>query len=57
MLQPGIAFFEEGLGYKRKSAMGILAALTGLGTFIIWWFSKDLKARSICSPTVINPFS
>jgi len=44
MLQPGIAFFEEGLGYKRKSAMGILAALTGLGTFIIWWFSKDLKA-------------
>ena len=44
MLQPGIAFFEEGLGLKRKSAMGLLAGLTGLGTLLVWWFSKDLKA-------------
>lgn len=44
MLQPGIAFFEEGLRLKRKAAMGALALLTGLGTMIVWWFSKDLKA-------------
>ncbi|HTL69595.1 MAG TPA: sodium-dependent transporter [Lacunisphaera sp.] len=44
MLQPGVAFFEEGLRLKRKAAMGALALLTGLGTMIVWWFSKDLKA-------------
>jgi len=44
MLQPGVAFFEEGLALKRKAAMGLLALLTGLGTLIVWWFSKDLKA-------------
>jgi len=44
MLQPGIVFFEEGLGLGRKAAMGCLALLTGLGTLMVWWFSKDLKA-------------
>lgn len=44
MLQPGIAFFEEGLGIGRKRAMTILAVLTGAGTLLVWWFSKDLKA-------------
>ncbi|AOS43533.1 Sodium:neurotransmitter symporter family protein [Lacunisphaera limnophila] len=44
MLQPGIAFFEEGLGLGRKSAMGVLGLLTALGTALVWWFSKDLKA-------------
>ncbi|MSU46503.1 MAG: sodium:calcium symporter [Lacunisphaera sp.] len=44
MLQPGIAFFEEGLGLKRKAAMLSLVLLTGLGTLVVWFFSKDLKA-------------
>lgn len=44
MLQPGIAFFEEGLGLGRKTAMGVLGLLTALGTALVWWFSKDLKA-------------
>lgn len=44
MLQPGIAFFEEGLGLGRKSAMGVLGLLTAMGTSLVWWFSKDLKA-------------
>jgi SNF family Na+-dependent transporter len=44
MLQPGIVFFEEGLGLGRKAAMGFLAILTGAGTLIVWWFSRDLKA-------------
>lgn len=44
MLQPGVVFFEEGLGLGRKAAMAFLGVLTGLGTLIVWWFSKDLKA-------------
>lgn len=44
MLQPGIAFFQEGLGFTRRAALGVLAGLTGLGTLVVWWFSKDLKA-------------
>lgn len=44
MLQPGIAFFEEGLGLARKPAMMVLGLLTALGTALVWWFSKDLKA-------------
>lgn len=44
MLQPGIAFFEEGLGLGRKPAMMFLGLVTALGTSLVWWFSKDLKA-------------
>lgn len=44
MLQPGIAFFQEGLGLGRKPAMAILGLLTAIGTALVWWFSKDLKA-------------
>jgi SNF family Na+-dependent transporter len=43
MLQPGIAFFEEGLGLGRKPAMLILGLITAIGTALVWWFSKDLK--------------
>jgi neurotransmitter:Na+ symporter, NSS family len=44
MLQPGIAFFEEGFGLGRKASIGFLAFMTAIGTGIVWWFSKDLKA-------------
>lgn len=44
MLQPGIAFFEEGLGLSRKPAMAILGLMTAFGTLLVWWFSKELKA-------------
>lgn len=44
MLQPGIAFFEEGLGLGRKPALAFLGLLTAIGTLMVWWFSKDLKA-------------
>jgi neurotransmitter:Na+ symporter, NSS family len=43
MLQPGIAFLEEGLGLGRKPAMLILGLITAIGTALVWWFSKDLK--------------
>ena len=44
MLQPGIAFLEEGLGIKRKASVTLLGFLTGIGTMFVWFFSKDLKA-------------
>ncbi len=44
MLHPGLAFIVEGLGLKRKAAMMLLGGLTGIGTLIVWFFSKDLKA-------------
>ncbi len=44
MLQPGIAFLEEGLGLKRKASVALLGAITAIGTVFVWYFSKDLKA-------------
>ena len=44
MLQPGIAFLEEGLGLGRKASVAMLGLITGIGTLLIWYFSKDLKA-------------
>jgi SNF family Na+-dependent transporter len=44
MLQPGIAFLEEGLGLGRKASVSLLGFVTSIGTLMVWWFSKDLKA-------------
>ena len=44
MLQPGIAFLEEGLEISRKQSCALLGFVTGVGTLFIWYFSKDLKA-------------
>lgn len=44
MLQPGIAFLEEGLGIGRKASVALLGFVTGIGTLFVWYFSKDLKA-------------
>lgn len=44
MLQPGIAFLEEGLGIKRKASVALLGLVTAIGTLLVWYFSKDLKA-------------
>lgn len=44
MLQPGIAFLEEGLGLGRKASVALLGLVTGLGTLFVWYFSRDLKA-------------
>lgn len=47
MLQPGIAFLEEGLGLGRKAAMAFLGFGTAVGTLFVWWFSRDLKALDV----------
>lgn len=44
MLQPGIAFLEEGLGLDRKASVALLGLVTAIGTLFVWYFSKDLMA-------------
>jgi NSS family neurotransmitter:Na+ symporter len=44
MLQPGIAFLEEGLGLDRRASVALLGLVTAIGTMFVWYFSKDLKA-------------
>lgn len=44
MLQPGLAFLEEGLGIGRKQAVALLGFVTAIGCAFVVYFSKDLKA-------------
>lgn len=44
MLQPGIAFLEEGLNIGRKTSVTLLGALTGAGSLFVIYFSKGLVA-------------
>jgi SNF family Na+-dependent transporter len=44
MLQPVIAFLEEGLGLKRHASAAMLGLITALGTGFVLYFSKDSVA-------------
>ncbi|MFM8460082.1 MAG: sodium:calcium symporter, partial [Chthoniobacterales bacterium] len=44
MLQPAIAFLQEGLGLNRGRAVALLCGVGTLGTLLVVWFSKDLAA-------------
>lgn len=44
MLQPAIAFLEEGLGIGRRASVAILGLITALGSFFVIYFSKGLVA-------------
>jgi NSS family neurotransmitter:Na+ symporter len=44
MLQPVIAFFEEGLGMRRHASAGVLGLVTALGTGFVVYFSAGLTA-------------
>ncbi len=44
MLQPAIAFLEEGLGLNRRGSVSVLGFITLMGTGFIVWFSKGLVA-------------
>lgn len=46
MLQPGIAFLEEGLGLDRRRSIALLGLVTAVGCLMVVWFSRDLKALS-----------
>lgn len=45
MLQPGIAFLEEGLGLRRKQSVTLLGLITAIGCLFVVYNSKDLKAQ------------
>lgn len=44
MLQPGIAFLEEGFGLRRRQSVALLGLITAIGTLFVVYFSKDIKA-------------
>ena len=44
MLQPVIAFLEEGFGLKRHASASILGLITAMGVLFTLFFSKDLMA-------------
>ncbi|MCG3197551.1 MAG: hypothetical protein GHCLOJNM_02037 [bacterium] len=44
MLQPVIAFLEEGFGLARRASVTFLGLLTLIGSFFVVYFSKDLEA-------------
>lgn len=44
MLQPVIAFLEEGFGLKRHASAALLGLISGLGCLFVVAFSKDLVA-------------
>jgi SNF family Na+-dependent transporter len=47
MLQPAIAFFEEGFGMGRRSAMAALGLITGTGSLLVVYFTKDTVALDV----------
>jgi hypothetical protein len=44
MLQPVIAFLEEGFGLKRHASASLLGIIALMGCCFVVYFSKDLKA-------------
>jgi SNF family Na+-dependent transporter len=44
MLQPVIAFFEEGLGLRRHASVAFLGLITALGSGFVIYFSKNMMA-------------
>jgi SNF family Na+-dependent transporter len=47
MLQPAIAFIEEGLRVNRRTAVTLLGLVTGSGSLLVVYFSKNLVALDI----------
>ena len=48
MLQPVIAFLEEGFDLKRHASVTILGLVTALGSGFVVYFSKDMLALDTC---------
>lgn len=44
MLQPPIAFMEEGLDLDRRGSVSLLGFITLIGTGLVVWFTHDLAA-------------
>lgn len=44
MIQPGLAFLEEGLNLDRKKSSALLLLMTLFGSLFVAWYSKGLEA-------------
>jgi neurotransmitter:Na+ symporter, NSS family len=47
MLQPAIAFLEEGFGVGRRASIASLSFITVPGTLLVAWFTKDTVALDV----------
>lgn len=47
MLQPAIAFFEEGFGMGRQASMAALGFITAAGSLLVVYFTKDTVALGV----------
>ncbi len=47
MLQPAIAFFEEGFSLGRRASMAILGIVTGAGTLLVVYFTQNTVALDV----------
>lgn len=47
MLQPAIAFFEEGFGLGRRASMAVLGLVTGAGTLLVVYFTGNTVALDV----------
>jgi SNF family Na+-dependent transporter len=47
MLQPAIAFIEEGFDVGRRTSVTLLGLVTALGSLLVVYFSKDLVALDV----------
>jgi len=47
MLQPAIAFFEEGFGMGRQTSITTLGLITGAGSLLVVYFSKNTVALDV----------
>ena len=47
MLQPAVAFLEEGLGVGRRAAVTLLGFVTLIGSLFILYFSQNTKALDV----------
>ncbi len=54
MLQPAIAFLEEGLGLNRKASVALLGFITLVGALYVTYFSKGLTALDTLDFWVAN---
>jgi SNF family Na+-dependent transporter len=47
MLQPAIAFLEEGFALGRRASVALLGLITSVGTLLVVYFSKDTVALDV----------
>ena len=47
MLQPAIAFFEEGFGSTRRQSIAVVASISALGSLLVVYYSRNTVALDV----------